>query len=224
MSNRPIYDITPFTMLDYPEHLATIFWFAGCSMRCLYCYNRDIVFGDGKISIDEALEFLDRREGLLEGVVLSGGDALLYGDLVGFAKEIKKRGFKIKLDTNGIDFKKVYELVEGGVVDYIALDYKAPKEKYYAITKDKHFHIFSETLEYLIKKDFPFEVRTTIHSDLIRVEEVNRIIKDLAKRGYKGTYYLQPFVYVDDTIGKVGREKSVFDNSKLLDDIEVVWR
>jgi pyruvate formate lyase activating enzyme len=211
-------------MLDYPEHLATIFWFAGCSMRCLYCYNRDIVFGDGKISIDEALEFLDRREGLLEGVVLSGGDALLYGDLVGFAKEIKKRGFKIKLDTNGIDFKKVYELVEGGVVDYIALDYKAPKEKYYAITKDKHFHIFSETLEYLIKKDFPFEVRTTIHSDLIRVEEVNRIIKDLVKRGYKGTYYLQPFVYVDDTIGKVGREKSVFDNSKLLDDIEVVWR
>ena len=224
MTNRPIYDITPFTMLDYPNHLATIFWFAGCKMRCLYCYNRDIVFGEGKISIEEALNFLDKRKGLIEGVVLSGGDASLYNDLADFCQEIKERGFKIKLDTNGVNFKKVYELVEGGLVDYIALDYKAPKEKHYAITKDRHFHFFSKTLDYLIKKEFPFEVRTTVHSDLIRVEEINRIIKDLVKRKYRGIYYLQPFVYVENTIGRVKREKSLFDNSRLLDGIDVVWR
>jgi pyruvate formate lyase activating enzyme len=87
-------------MLDYPNYLATIFWFAGCKMRCLYCYNRDIVFGDGKVSIDEALSFLDSRKGLLEGVVLSGGDASLYDGLANFCQKIKERGFKIKLDTN----------------------------------------------------------------------------------------------------------------------------
>ncbi len=224
MTNRPIYDITPFTMLDYPNHLATIFWFAGCKMRCLYCYNRDIVFGEGKMSIDEALSFLDSRKGLLEGVVLSGGDASLYDGLADFCQEIKERGFKIKLDTNGINFKKVYELVEGRLVDYIALDYKAPKEKHYAITKDRHFHLFSKTLDYLIEQKFPFEVRTTIHSDLIRVEEINRIIKDLVKREYKGIYYLQPFVYVENTIGRVKREKSLFDKSRLLEGVDVVWR
>ena len=67
-------------------------------------------------------------------------------------------------------------------------------------------------------------MRTTVHSDLIRVEEINRILKDLLKRGYKGIYYLQPFVYVENTIGRVKREKSLFDNSRLLDGIDVVWR
>ncbi len=224
MLDRPIYDITPFTMLDYPDHLAAIFWFSGCKLRCRYCYNRDIVFGEGKISIDDALEFLDSREGLLEGVVLSGGDASLYEGLVEFCQKLKARGLKIKLDTNGVNFKKIYEMVEDRLVDYIALDYKAPKEKYYTITKDRHFHFFSETLDYLIQKEFPFEVRTTVHSDLIRVEEVNRIIKDLIKRGYKNSYYLQPFVFVDNTLGKVKEEKSTFDNSKLLSGIDIVWR
>jgi len=224
MSNRPIYDITPFTMLDYPDHLATIFWFAGCKMRCLYCYNRDIVFGEGHISIEEALSFLDSRKGLLDGVVLSGGDASLYSGLAEFCQEIKKRGFKIKLDTNGVNFEMVYILVKSGLLDYIALDYKAPKEKYKFITKDNHFHLFSQTLNFLIKQDFPFEVRTTVHSDLIRVEEVNRIIKDLVKRGYKNRYYLQPFVFTQDTIGRVKKEQNPFDNSKLSKELEVVWR
>ena len=224
MPHKPLYDITPFTALDYPDHLATIFWFAKCNMRCVYCYNRDIVFGDGKISKEEALAFLDSRVGLLEGVVLSGGEATLYGDLVEFCQKIKQKKFKIKLDTSGINFDMVYTLVENGLVDYIALDYKAPKEKYFEITKDKHFDSFSKTLNFLIQKQFPFEVRTTVHSDLLRVEEINRIIKDLLKRGYSGTYYLQPFVFTENTIGKVKEEKTPFDTSRLSNELKVVWR
>ncbi|TET88098.1 MAG: anaerobic ribonucleoside-triphosphate reductase activating protein [Sulfurovum sp.] len=221
---RPIYDITPFTALDYPDHLATIFWFAKCNMRCVYCYNKDIVFGEGKISEEEALAFLDSRVGLLEGVVLSGGEATLYGDLVEFCKKIKQKEFKIKLDTNGLNPEMIRVLVENRLVDYIALDYKAPKEKYYEITKDKHFDSFSKTLNFLIQKQFPFEVRTTVHSDLLRVEEINRIIKDLLKRGYSGTYYLQPFVFTENTIGKVKEEKNPFDVSQLSHELKVVWR
>ncbi len=224
MLHKPLYDITPFTALDYPDHLATIFWFAKCNMRCVYCYNKDIVFGEGKISQEEALAFLESRVGLLEAVVLSGGEATLYDDLVGFCQKIKQLKFKIKLDTNGINFDRVHALVENDLVDYIALDYKAPKEKYFEITKDKHFDTFSKTLNFLIQKQFPFEVRTTVHSDLLRVEEINRIIKDLLKKGYKGTYYLQPFVFTEHTIGRVKEEKNPFDTSRLSKELKVVWR
>jgi len=224
MLPKPLYDITPFTALDYPDHLATIFWFAKCNMRCVYCYNKDIVFGEGVKSEDEALSFLQSRIGLLEAVVLSGGEATLYRDLVAFCKKIKQLKFKIKLDTNGLNPEIVQVLVENGLVDYIALDYKAPKEKYFEITKDKHFDSFSKTLNFLIQKHFPFEVRTTVHSDLLRVEEINRIIKDLIKRGYRGTYYLQPFVFTENTIGKVKEEKIPFNTSQLSNKLEVVWR
>jgi pyruvate formate lyase activating enzyme len=174
----------------------------------VYCYNKDIVFREGEISEDEAIAFLQSRVGLLEAVVLSGGEATLYKDLVGFCKKIKQLKFKIKLDTNGLNPEMVQILVENRLVDYIALDYKAPKEKYFKITKDKHF----------------FEVRTTVHNDLLRVEEINRIIKDLFKRGYSGTYYLQPFVFTENTIGKVQEEKNAFDTSLLSNALKVIWR
>ena len=224
MPHKPLYSITPFTALDYPDHLAAIFWFAGCNMRCLYCYNKDIVFGEGEISQEEALSFLKSRAGLLEAVVLSGGEATLYSDLEAFCRKIKQLQFKIKLDTNGLKPDIVQVLVENGLVDYIALDYKAPKEKYFEITKDKHFDSFSRTLNDLIQKQFPFEVRTTVHSDLLRVEEINRIIKDLLKRGYSGVYYLQPFVFAEQTIGRVKEEEKPFDISQLSSELEVVWR
>ncbi|MDD3602801.1 MAG: anaerobic ribonucleoside-triphosphate reductase activating protein [Sulfurovum sp.] len=224
MSRKPLYDITPFTALDFPDHLAAIFWFAKCQMQCVYCYNKDIVFGDGKISKEEALSFLQKRKGLLEGVVLSGGEATLYADLVEFCRQIKALDYKIKLDTNGLNPQIVSALVENDLVDYIALDYKAPKQKFEAITKNKHFDIFSSTLEYLLGKAFPFEVRTTIHSDLLQPEDINQIIDDLKKRGYENTYYLQKFVYTPDTIGKVEEQKDVFDISKLSADLKVIWR
>jgi len=224
MLHKPLYDITPFTALDYPDHLATIFWFAKCNMRCAYCYNKDIVFGEGKISQEEALAFLESRVGLLEAVVLSGGEATLYGDLIEFCQKIKQLKFKIKLDTNGLQPEIVQILTENRLIDYIALDYKAPKEKYYEITKDKHFDRFSKTLNFLINKQFPFEVRTTVHSDLLRVEEINRIIKDLLKRGYQGTYYLQPFVFTDNTIGRVKEETNTFDKLFLSPELKIVWR
>ena len=167
MPHKPLYDITPFTALDYPDHLAAIFWFAKCNMRCVYCYNKDIVFGEGEITEEEAIAFLQSRVGLLEAVVLSGGEATLYSDLEAFCKKIKQLKFKIKLDTNGLNPEMIQVLVENRLVDYISLDYKAPKEKYFEITKDKHFDSFSKTLNFLIQKQFSFEVRTTIHSDLL---------------------------------------------------------
>ena len=224
MKNKPIYDITPFTVLDYPDHLAAILWFAKCQMRCQYCYNRDMVLGEGKIDEVEVLRFLEKRRGLLEGVVLSGGEATLFHRLVPFIERIKNLGFKIKLDTNGLKPEVVQELIEKKFIDYVALDYKAPEEKFSSITGNNNFDAFSRTLDYLIKSYLPFEVRTTVHTDLLNVAEINKIIGDLVLRGYTGTYYLQRFLHTDSLLGAVKEEKHAFAKEHISSELDVVWR
>jgi pyruvate formate lyase activating enzyme len=95
-ATKPVYSITPFTLLDYPHKTACILWFAGCNMKCVYCYNPDIVFGKGKISISEVLNFLNRRKSLLDGVVLSGGECTSHKNIRQLLQEIKKLGFLVK--------------------------------------------------------------------------------------------------------------------------------
>ncbi len=221
---KPIYDITKFTHLDYPDHLACILWFAGCNMRCDYCYNKDIVFAkNGAYSLDDALTFLQTRQSLLDGVVLSGGEASLQ-ELIPFCKAIKKLGFSIKLDTNGTNPELIKQLITLKLLDYIALDYKAPKEKFQAITHSRNYDAFSETLTFLIEADFDFEVRTTLHADLLNEDDINWIIKDLKQRNYNRTYYIQEFRVTEENIGNLQKPQSSFDKSHLLDDIKIVWR
>ncbi len=220
----PLYDITPFTALDYPDHLAAILWFAGCNMRCDFCYNVDIVFAKGSVSIDDALAFLQTRRGLLDGVVLSGGEATLYDDLPALCRQIKALGFKIKLDTNGMRPGMIETLVTEKLLDYIALDYKAPPQKFASVTKNRHYEDFAKTLEFLIASDIKFEVRTTLHPDLLGEEDINLIIADLEAKRYKGSYYLQYFLMADKTIGEMERPKKMFDSSKVSDTIPVYYR
>ena len=220
----PIYDITPFSALDYPYHLSAIIWFAGCNMRCSYCYNGDIVFSKGKQSLDEALAFLQRRVGLLEGVVLSGGEATLFSGLAEFCRKIKALGFKIKLDTNGTNPQVIKALMDEELLDYVALDYKAPATKFYAITKNQNFAHFEESLELLIHTDIDVEVRTTLHSDLLDEDDINAIASDLEKRGYDGTYYIQDFVQDVATIGEIENPKSNFDRSRVSSTLAVEYR
>ena len=228
LNKKIVYDLTPFTQLDYPEHLACIVWMSGCNLRCGYCYNKDIVFSKkGKLCLKDVLDFLEKRVGLLDAVVLSGGEASRYIDeLFSFCKEVKKRGFKIKLDTNGIEFENVKKLVESKMLDFISLDYKAPKERFFDITKfyEKEFGLFRKTLKYLIKKEFPFEVRTTLHSDLLSEDDINHIIEDLLYLGYKNTYYIQLFLPTQTTIDDISLPQKEFDFSKLNKDISLEIR
>ena len=148
-------------------------------MRCPYCYNTPIVFGEGVISIQSALDFLATRQNRLTGVVLSGGECTLYPHLKKLCQEIKRLGFKIKIDTNGTNTTLIKEWIQNNLIDYIALDYKAPKERFEEITKNKNFSDFMDTLTYLIKIDFTFEVRTTVYSSLLNEDDINLIIDDL---------------------------------------------
>ncbi len=220
----PIHSITPFTTLDYPDHLAAILWFAKCNMACSYCYNPNIVLEDGTISVQEALTFLKSRQGRLDSVVLSGGECTLYPDLISLCESIKALGYLIKIDTNGSHPLVLKELMDRALVDYIALDYKAPKSSFKSLTHYRHFEHFEESLERLLKSNTPFEVRTTLHADLLSVDDINTMINDLYEKGYRKTYYIQHYLHVDETLGKTKKPLNIFDKNQLLTIIPVEFR
>jgi pyruvate formate lyase activating enzyme len=181
-------------------------------MRCVYCYNPDIVFGKGKFSIEQTLKFLSTRKNLLDGVVLSGGECTSHKSIKHLLQEIKKLGFLVKIDTNGSHPEKIKSLIEENLVDYIALDFKSTKEKFYSITKSNLFEEFVATLKHLTQIQFPFEVRTTIHSELLIQSEVQQMIRTLELNGYSNTFYLQHYRNDSETIGKIENSQKNYLN------------
>lgn len=224
LNQKTVYDVTPFTHLDYPDHLACIVWMGGCNMRCDYCYNKDIALTkESRFSFKDILSFLEKRVGLLDSIVLSGGEATLH-NLVPFCQAIKNLRFKIKLDTNGTNPLLLKQLLELNLIDYVALDYKAPKKKFQSITHSNLYEKFSNSLDLLIKNNFEFEVRTTIHNDLLDENDINTIIEDLYSRGYNKSYYLQKFLSTTTNIGNIIQSSKEFDPALLLDKLPIIWR
>ena len=217
--HKILYDITKFSILDYEDHLSAILWFGGCNMRCPYCHNADIVFGKNSIQKEEAINFLKSRIGKLEAVVFSGGECTLYKELPTLAKEIKELGFKIKIDTNGTNPALLKEMVERNLVDFISLDFKAPKEKYISITSNKEFSSFLETLKYLIQKGQDFEVRTTVHTDILDENDINSIIKELHSFGFKGKYFIQNYMHQDKILGDLKEQKRALNRDKIISNL-----
>ncbi len=229
-----LYSITPFTLLDYPSEMACIAWMAGCNMRCPFCHNPDIVTGKGEKDEAELLEFLKGRTGRLGAVVFSGGEATLSAGLPALMRQVKEMGFKIKLDTNGSRPEVLRGLLAEGLLDYVAMDYKAPPEKLQAVAGTaKWREPFRESLKMLIaasssvmpalagvteekNKPISFEVRTTVYTGLMDEADVAWIIRDLDEAGYKGTYYVQNvFSFGEKTIGNIAEPERVFDRSLL---------
>lgn len=200
---QPIYDITPFTFLDYPDKTACILWFTGCNMRCGYCYNPDIVKGKGRYSIQQALEFIDSRKHLLEGVVLSGGECTLHRCILPLSAAIRHMGLMVKIDTNGSNPGMLQELLRDGAADFVALDFKAPREKFHAITKSALFGAFDRSLSILLDATVRFEVRTTVHPQLLDHTDLAAMISYLEQKGYRGTYYIQHFVNDTPTLDRL---------------------
>jgi len=185
-----ICDITPFTLQDYPNHVACIIWFSGCNMLCSYCHNLEIVFEKHRtISIDTVLKFLKSRVNKLDGVVLCGGEPTMYKDLLPLCIEIKKLNFKIKLDTNGAKSDVLKEVLP--FVDYVAVDFKAPKEKFQKITKSSFYDEFEKSVDLLLASNIEFEIRTTYHSELLSVDDLSIMTTILEGKNYNKTYYIQ---------------------------------
>jgi pyruvate formate lyase activating enzyme len=212
---KPIYSLTPFTLLDYPHKSACILWFAGCNMRCLYCYNPEIVFGKGIIPFEKVLDFLKSRKQLLDAVVFSGGECLLHKKSVSFISEVKKIGFLVKIDTNGSKPEVLEELITKQLIDYVALDFKSMPTNFEKITQSKLFIPFEKSLLLLLQSGIPFEVRTTVHSELLCKNDIQEMISYLEKTGYEGNYYIQHFVNGAPTIEKIGHSFKELESENL---------
>lgn len=211
----PLYDITPFTLLDFPDTPAAIFWFAGCNLRCAYCYNPEIVLGEGKISEQNGLNFLSSRRGLLEGIVLSGGEATTYPNLIPFCRSIKELGFKLKLDTNGMRPDVVHALLGENLLDYIALDYKAPASEMRRICGGGSEKRFWESLDIVQSYSVDFEVRSTLHPHLLSEQQIIAMANKLKAMGYDDPFYVQLFREGTETLGEIGSPTRRIDSELL---------
>jgi pyruvate formate lyase activating enzyme len=168
-----IIGIQTTTLVDYPGIVACIVFTAGCNFRCPFCYNPQAVlpeliakYQDQQIPEPAFFNFLESRKHFLEGVSICGGEPTLHPDLYAFAQQIKQKGFKVKLDTNGRDASLVQKMVNNGIVDYVAVDMKAPFEKYdqlSGISTTSAFKTnFNELLSFLQTNGVDYEYRSTL--------------------------------------------------------------
>ncbi len=210
-----IDSITPFTLLDFKDQTSAIIWFSGCNMRCSFCYNPEIVLGNASLCFEDIIEFLDSRKNLLKGIVLCGGEPTIHKELYPLCIELKKMGYKIKLDTNGLNPTLVAQLTNNNLIDFIALDFKGINENFKTITHVDKFDQFQNTLQFLIENDFDFEVRTTYHQDLISLNELYIMLDFLESLRYDKKYYIQNFINTKPTLGYI-QNKSTQDLSKII--------
>ena len=187
------------TLIDYPGKLACIIFLAGCNFRCPWCYSAELVLPakiikQPKISEKEILDFLRERQGLLEGVVICGGEPTINKDLIQFLEKIKNLGYFIKLDTNGSNPKVVKDLVDRKLIDYVAMDIKTSFENpvyknimIEGITIDN----IKESVEFLKKGNIDWEFRTTVVNTIHTKEDFLEIAKWIGGPNVK--YYLQNF-------------------------------
>ncbi len=156
------------SFVDYPGHIAAVIFTNGCNLNCFYCHNEKLIHGDMECNLTEndIIEFLKERFGFLEGVVITGGEPTLQKDLIDFISKIKSLGYKVKLDTNGTNYEVVKKLIEKQLVDYIAMDYKAPIQKYFDIVGKCNVNEIIKTKQLLLNEKVDYEFRTTFCSGL----------------------------------------------------------
>jgi pyruvate formate lyase activating enzyme len=214
-SSINIYDITPFSAIDYPEKLSAIIWIGGCNLRCLYCHNPEIVFGENIFPFEKVESFLKKRRNVLQGVVISGGEPTLHPSFLEIIERVKRLGYLIKIDTNGALPSVLREGIKNGFVDYVAIDFKATREKYKLITGKNIYDNVLETIKLLNASKIEFEVRTTVHSFLLGKEDIEEIAQELKKVGYRGVYYLQNFSFSGKTLKSIKHPHLSIQNWKL---------
>jgi pyruvate formate lyase activating enzyme len=182
-------------LIDYPGKLCAIIFTQGCNFRCPYCHNPELVDPDkysDLISSEAILEFLETRKGKLDAVSITGGEPTLQHELPQYLEEIKKKGFLIKLDTNGTNTDMLKELIISGLVDYFAMDIKGPSDKYHIVagTYVDTDHI-SESIELIKNSGIDYEFRSTLVDNLITSEGIKSMCNSI---GNAKRYYLQKFI------------------------------
>lgn len=182
------------TLIDYPSKTACMVYTIGCNFRCPYCHNPELVDETvtETISEEEVLAFLDTRKGLLDGVVITGGEPTIHSDLTSFIEKVKEKGFLVKLDSNGTSPQVLKDLVGKKLVDYIAMDIKAPLSRYSSVvSRPVDVDAIQESIDFLRTASVEYEFRTTVVKSLLSEADMLAIGEEIkgAKR-----YFLQAFI------------------------------
>ncbi len=192
-----IVHILPLSLIDYPGKLACVFFFAGCNLRCPFCYNAELVLPElwkdfRPLPWEEVKQWLAERAGFLDGVVLTGGEPTLSPEIQRISAELKELGFLVKLDTNGTNPEVLEELLGEGLVDYVALDVKAPFSRYAEYTGkavEEILRSIQRSIEVILEKAKDYEFRTTVAPGLSE-EDLLSIAQEIP---HTKRYVLQPF-------------------------------
>lgn len=184
--------ITPFSTVDWPGKLACVAFLAGCPWRCPYCQNHQLQSFSSATATDEDLfAFLGTRQGLLDGVVLSGGEPLAQEATVEVAQRIREMGFAVGLHTCGGYPERLQQILPH--IDWVGIDIKAPWDAYERITGVKGTgELVQESLEAILASGVTMEARTTWHPALLSPKDVSAIAHDLAGRGVR-TWAIQAY-------------------------------
>ncbi|MFH0835662.1 MAG: anaerobic ribonucleoside-triphosphate reductase activating protein [Candidatus Micrarchaeota archaeon] len=190
-----IKGLQPLSLIDYPGRLSAIIFLFGCNFRCPFCHNPGLVDASREnlreVSESEVLAFLDKRKGKLEGVVVTGGEPCLNNDLPELLHEIKQRGFLVKLDSNGTNPEMLKQLAASGLVDYFAMDVKAPLEKYgQVVNASVDTGKIRESIDFIKASGIEHEFRTTVVPTLLNEDDLLEMGKLIEGAG---AYYLQQF-------------------------------
>lgn len=189
------------TLLDFPGKVACTVFTGGCNLRCPFCHNASLVQTPTIYvsSEEDVLQYLQKRKGVLDGVCVTGGEPLLQPDLIPFLQKVKDMGFLLKLDTNGSLPAKLKQVLETGLLDYIAMDVKNSKEGYpLAIGADTDFSLFEESMKLIKESGVPYEFRTTLVKGIHTPKDMHalgQMLKDAPR------YFLQKFVDSGDILG-----------------------
>jgi len=183
------------SLLDYPGKIAASLFCGGCNFRCPHCHNADLVLHPDQqpdLPSDQIWDFLSRRHGLLDGVAISGGEPTLQTDLLPFARRVREMGFLVKLDTNGYRPDVLEAMLDAGLVDYVAMDVKAPLIKYdQAAGVAVDVKRIQHSMALLRRGPVDYEFRTTVVPGLLAEEdilEIGRLVSGVPR------FYLQQFV------------------------------
>ena len=160
-----IAGLSKLTTIDFPGKLACILFTAGCNYDCGFCHTRSLLYTDALLDENEVWAFLRKRAGQLEGIVISGGEPTLQWDLEDAARRMKSLGYAVKLDTNGSAPGVLETLLSAKLLDYVAMDYKAPLRRYLEICGKEAAGV-EESLSLLFASGVPFELRTTVIPEL----------------------------------------------------------
>jgi len=185
------------TLIDYPGKVACTVFLAGCNFRCPWCYSPELVLSEeirklSKISRKDFFKFLKSRKGLLDGVVICGGEPTINKDLPDFIKQIKKLGYLVKLDTNGSNPEILKKLIKQKLIDYVAMDVKAVLGKEYkrATGGRANLNNIKKSINLIKNSEIDYEFRSTIVPGIHSKENIIKMAKQI---GPAKAYFLQGF-------------------------------